>query len=358
MTTPPLVSIIVPIYNTAPYLDRCVASLCGQTYENIEIILVDDGSTDDSGVMCDHYAAADSRIRALHKQNVGLISAWTAGVGKSKGEYLCFVDSDDWVEREMIEAMAGFLDFAPGEMICCNHTIDRLRRGHADEAMTMKAVRHGLAAGAYEGGQYREVYRHLLGNENHLITVSRCMKLISRELIADNIKYCRSELRNGEDMTIIIPAILSARRVVIMEGAYYYHYFFNNDSMVHVYNVGLYEEYRLLVAMLREVFHAKARERGLELGAADIDKQCGQEYILKLLAVLKNEARGNPDYRSYCGRVGEICHDEENRSMVARYPVTVTERANRLLYMVLRRPGRFNIWLLRMATKIFYMVRV
>lgn len=98
-----LVSIVVPIYKVEPYLEKCVESIRNQTYKNLEIILVDDGSPDKCGVMCDEYAEADPRIRVIHKQNGGLSDARNAGVERASGEYLLFVDSDDYIDRELVE---------------------------------------------------------------------------------------------------------------------------------------------------------------------------------------------------------------------------------------------------------------
>lgn len=96
-----LVSIIVPVYNVEPYIETCIQSLIRQTMGNIEVILVDDGSTDRSGELCDQYAEADERIRVIHKQNGGLSSARNAGISAAKGEYLLFVDSDDYVSASL-----------------------------------------------------------------------------------------------------------------------------------------------------------------------------------------------------------------------------------------------------------------
>lgn len=100
-----LVSIIVPIYKVEPYLKRCVESLRKQSYENIEIILVDDGSPDSCPVICDEYAKQDSRIRVIHQENGGLSAARNAGIEAARGEYLSFVDSDDYVAEDFIESL-------------------------------------------------------------------------------------------------------------------------------------------------------------------------------------------------------------------------------------------------------------
>lgn len=93
-----LISVIVPVYKVEPYLDKCVRSIVDQTYQNLEIILVDDGSPDRCGVMCDAWAAKDSRIKVIHKKNGGLSDARNAGLAVATGEYIAFVDSDDWVD--------------------------------------------------------------------------------------------------------------------------------------------------------------------------------------------------------------------------------------------------------------------
>ncbi len=101
----PLISVIVPVYNIMEYLPRCVDSLCAQTYENLEILLVDDGSTDGTSALCDGLAKKDGRIRVFHKENGGSSSARNLGIAHSRGEYIGFVDSDDYVEPQMYEEL-------------------------------------------------------------------------------------------------------------------------------------------------------------------------------------------------------------------------------------------------------------
>ena len=97
------ISIIVPVYNAQDYLERCVESIRTQTFRNLEILLIDDGSKDKSPQMCDDYAVQDERIRVIHKPNGGLMSAWTAGAQAAEGDYFLFVDSDDWIDACMAE---------------------------------------------------------------------------------------------------------------------------------------------------------------------------------------------------------------------------------------------------------------
>lgn len=100
-----LVSIIVPVYNVEKYLEKCLDSLINQTYRNLQIILVDDGSRDGSGTICDRYAEQDNRIQVIHKKQSGVSAARNTGLEAAKGSYICFVDSDDWIHEKMIETM-------------------------------------------------------------------------------------------------------------------------------------------------------------------------------------------------------------------------------------------------------------
>ena len=101
----PLVSVIIPVYNVEKYLAECVDSVLNQTHRNIEVILVDDGSSDGSGAMCDAYAEQDERVRVIHKTNGGQSSARNAALEVMTGEWLLFVDSDDWIEPDTLEAL-------------------------------------------------------------------------------------------------------------------------------------------------------------------------------------------------------------------------------------------------------------
>jgi len=117
----PLISIIVPIYNIAEYASECIQSLINQTYKNIEIILVDDGSTDHSPVICDEFAEQDERIKVIHKRNGGLSDARNAGLDVATGEYIGFVDGDDWVDEDMYETLYHLIYEHQADISICTH---------------------------------------------------------------------------------------------------------------------------------------------------------------------------------------------------------------------------------------------
>ncbi len=113
------ISIIVPVYNVEPYLDRCVQSIVNQTYRNLEIILVDDGSPDRCPQMCDAWAEKDLRIKVIHKENGGLSDARNAGMNAATGEYIGFVDSDDWIAPEMVERLKAAMEADRSDIAAC-----------------------------------------------------------------------------------------------------------------------------------------------------------------------------------------------------------------------------------------------
>lgn len=119
-TDNPLISVIIPVYNVEKYVDRCIDSVCKQTYTNLEIIIVDDGSTDNSGVLCENWQKKDDRIIVLHKSNSGLSGARNVGIDISKGEYIAFVDSDDYLLPNMYEELLNLLRKSHADIAHCD----------------------------------------------------------------------------------------------------------------------------------------------------------------------------------------------------------------------------------------------
>lgn len=336
------VSIIVPVYNTGKPLLNCVKTLVEQSYKNLEILLVDDGSTDGSGKLCDDLALHDARIHVIHKENGGLISAWKKGVSKSSGEYLCFVDSDDWIDLNMIEEMAMYLTGSGREIVASDYVMER-------EDGSSQFVWQGLGPGEYDRKAIeQQVIPNLLGREHRYVHHSRCMKLISRKLIENNCKYSNPMVTMGEDTTVILPSLIDCERLVIMDHKAYYHYLYVGSSIVHKYDKNLYANIRLLRQNIEEILADKFT--GEEL--AQMMKKADQEFVLMMFLVLKNEARGNAS--GYRKNLLDICRSEEIRTLCRNTCVSVEEKANKLVYLVLRHPNEITVRLLRLAMIIYY----
>lgn len=210
----PVVTVVVPVYNVEAELNRCVESLVGQTFSDLQIILVDDGSTDLSGELCDAWADRDSRICVIHKQNGGLSSARNAGIDIAEGEYLGFVDSDDFIEPDMYETLLTGMVDGEVSMVTCGryvHMGDTVR----NEFSTPVVMRLTSADAMKEA---------LLGN---IIDVSAWDKLYRRELF-DEIRYPYGRI--SEDAAIILQ-LLDRCSDVVHVGKCLYHYVFRTGSI-------------------------------------------------------------------------------------------------------------------------------
>lgn len=316
------ISIIVPVYNVEKYLERCVNSILNQTYANTEIILVDDGSTDRSGSICDEFANNHNHVRVLHVKNGGPNKACYEGLQVSTGEYICLCDSDDWVDEEMLSEMYRCLTTDKKQIICCNFIIE-------DKNGAGKRGYHGAKPGIYEGERLKnEIVGELLGHENRKVSMSRCMKLFSRELLVHNTQFWDFKLRMGEDMTIVIPAVLDSERIVIMKDAEFYHYLFVASSIVHKYTSGLYENIKYLKKVLKDILIKKD---------AYVAEQCEKEYLYLLMLVLKNEARG--DRKDGISRIKRICKNEDTAKKLSLYSIETKGMVEKGCKLVMRYPN-------------------
>lgn len=200
-----LVSIIVPVYNSEQYLHKCIASLRSQFYKNIEIILVDDGSTDDSGRICDRYVGEDSRIRVIHQINMGVSNARRNGLQISKGSYVTFVDADDYLEKDFISVLAENID--KSDIVCCN-CIDEGNINQPNIIIKEKTVLHSLDKMFncyFEGMRFAYV---IWG------------KLIKRELI-DKVEFIN--IKYTEDTHMMLEMFSKAKKVTIIPYAGYHY---------------------------------------------------------------------------------------------------------------------------------------
>jgi glycosyltransferase involved in cell wall biosynthesis len=211
----PLISLIVPFYNISKYLKRCVDSIIEQSYKNLEIILVDDGSTDDSGRICDLYKERDNRIQVIHKTNNGLSSARNAGLSAMKGEYVGFVDGDDFIDRYMYETLVKAV---------LDNDADVVQTGfhHTDE--------NGNIAGArtFRKATYNNLddmfYAFFEENNIHVGVWTKLYK----SKIFRNVRFLEGHV--FEDYTILPNILNECKKFVIIDGAFY-NYAHNPESI-------------------------------------------------------------------------------------------------------------------------------
>lgn len=206
----PIISIIIPVYNVEKYLDRCVASVINQTYQNLEIILVDDGSPDCCPDICDNWARRDSRIKVIHKSNGGPSSARNTGLDISNGSYICFIDSDDWIADEMIEVLL---------KSCQKYEVKLAVCGRYDVHSGKNTLEIGkLPAEDRVTDAESATAKMLLGKE---FDCSACGRLYHRSLW-QNIRFPTGKIY--EDIAILYKVVLSADNIALVRNPLYFYF--------------------------------------------------------------------------------------------------------------------------------------
>ena len=212
------ISIIVPIYNAAPYLRKCLDSVINQTLQNVEIIFVDDGSTDGSSEICQEYAKKDNRIIYFKKENEGLAAARQDGIERASGEYIGFVDSDDWLELNMYEKMYAVAKETDADIVFCNCFFDDCDRD-----------RIHLTDGVYDRNDIENhiLTRSLAGisekGSNSVIRWSNCLRLYKTALIKDNNISFGRNFRRSQDLQLTFETTLYANKYISLNSEYLYH---------------------------------------------------------------------------------------------------------------------------------------
>ena len=346
MKTNPLISIIVPVYNKEHYLQECINSLTNQTYSNLEIILVDDGSKDNSPIICDNASEKDNRVRVIHKINGGLVDAWKCGSLAATGDYLSFVDADDYVDAEMILDMAEQIedDCTVGQVVASDYIIER-------DSGKNTLCYQDLNPGVYDRTAIiNDVIPFILGNEHRIIHFSRCMKLISKQLIIQNMDYVDNSLTMGEDMAIIFPALIDAERICIMDHKAYYHYRLIGSSMAHKYDTKAISNNKLLFATLQNIVNDKFAfdEKKREM----MNDALNREEIFLLLYLVKNVA--GETLSSCLNNLKQVKGDEMIGPILDGTGVCIKTPKNKLLYNTLVNPNIITVSLLKIAFFIYY----
>jgi len=209
----PLISVVVPVYKVESYIDRCIQSLMNQTYENLEIILVDDGSPDRCGEICDTYAQVDARIKVIHKENGGLSDARNVGIDSMQGEYVTFMDSDDNISPYYIENLYRALEETQADMsISCFETVF-----DNDKPTT---IPHPYTEQELELCSPKECMRRIL-YQNADIEISAWGKLYHRELWKD-IRFPKGKLY--EDIPVIPKVICNSSSIAVIRNKDYCYY--------------------------------------------------------------------------------------------------------------------------------------
>lgn len=204
-----IVSVIVPVFRAEKYLSRCLNSICAQTYCNLEIILIDDGSPDNSGIICDDYAAKDNRIRVIHKQNAGVSAARNDGLDVATGEFITFVDSDDYIAPEMYGTLVRMIESENADIAICGFAKERTPGKF--ESYWKEGISLTLSL--------QEQLECLLTNKYYCCS---CGEMLFRSNVISEIRFDTTKKHN-EDLLFIYEVMKSTRKAVYTSEPFYYY---------------------------------------------------------------------------------------------------------------------------------------
>ncbi len=250
------VSVIVPVYQVEKYLDRCIQSIQNQELQDIQIILVDDGSTDRSPSICDEYANQDERILVIHKKNGGLSSARNAGMRAASGEYVFFVDSDDWIDPEtlrelVLEAEKTGADFVRFRPMTANWP------GKEDGSLVDFGTEKCLREGIYDRKMVEEIIFPRLFATPQLqlgVIVAAWRSLYCRDFLISNNLFFKEDIRYSEDTIFSANVVYKTNKFIYLDSPRYYHYFYNSYSISKSYREGRWENFKRLMAYFDQDF--------------------------------------------------------------------------------------------------------
>lgn len=243
-----LVSIIIPVYNVKDYLQKCINSILRQTYQNLEIIIVNDGSTDGSALLCDKLAEADQRITVIHKENGGLVSARKVGIRLAKGKYILNIDSDDWIDENMVEQLL---------KLALTNDADIVTSGYYEESEDNTIVRvDSLPEGNYNTEMERcFLYQHLISNGGEMgVNVALWCKLVRTAMMQQIYLQMSETIRVGEDTAFVYSCLALAERITISHDKYY-HYAVRKGSISRSINKYYFREMNEVVLFIEENFN-------------------------------------------------------------------------------------------------------
>ncbi|WP_226677972.1 glycosyltransferase family 2 protein [Mesobacillus jeotgali] len=245
----PTVSVVIPVYNVESYLHRCIDSILNQTFQDFEVILINDGSIDNSGQICDQFAHQDDRITVIHKENARVSAARNDGIRLAKGKYISFIDSDDWVEPEMLCEMVKKAEEMSLDIIMCDY-----KKKSNDNEMKMSQPIRGRY---YSKEDIREELYRCLIMFDHLElppTISNWVCLFNLKFLRENQLHYDEDIHYCEDSLFGSKALYHANNFYYLKGHYFYNYFYNPCSTTNTYNAKKWDSYLKINERLKRYF--------------------------------------------------------------------------------------------------------
>ena len=216
-----MISIIIPVYNTAPYLNLCIESVVNQTYTDWECILVDDGSTDESGAICDGWCSKDSRINVIHQDNRGVSAARNLGLQIAKGDFIAFIDSDDWVEKDYLSYLHNAITKDDADLAVCGMILDYANGAHEIYAPSVEDI---FELSSENTNKFVDL------NEKYLL-YGPTIKLYKRQIISNNNVLFDSNYSYGEDLLFNYEYLNHISKISVVSISKYHYRISSNNTL-------------------------------------------------------------------------------------------------------------------------------
>ena len=329
----PAISVIVPVYKAENCLAKCVDSILAQTFGDFELLLIEDGSPDNSGILCDEYAAKDTRVRVFHKGNGGVSSARNLGMAEAAGGYIAFADSDDWMEPDELEVLYRLVTEHSADSAGCAHN-------NVDGSGACIPEAGALPAGVYEGDAIRNgIVDRLMGHRleqpgQPVLNGYIWRFLFSRDIIAQhNIVYEGAYL---EDELFLVEYFCHAKKLAMTDRPLY-NYFYNPNSAIHRYMPGYLDTFRGFLERKREL------ARRLDTARRLPDWETSTLWAGLLIAVANEYAPGSTATAAQqTAKVRAIAKQPDFAAAIAAVKPTGLSR-NKQVVATLLRGGHFGM---------------
>lgn len=342
------VSVIVPIYRVEEYLQRCVDSIRNQTLREIEIILVNDGSPDKCGEMCNTFAAQDSRIKVIHKENGGLSSARNAGMQIAVGEYFSFIDSDDYIDLQMLEKLYQSAEKYDSDLTGCGFY-------QISNTGSRREVPSNLPEGVYGHEQIvNDFVVHVLGNNSKVGWKERegyaWLNLYKKKIIEENnLSFLSERICYHEDEIFLLDFLYYAKKISFVNEPLYY-YQFNENSLINSYRATLWQMSKELISLYRGF----SKRYGMEDACRRRIDLYMLSYVPLALCNECNPAANNSKEKIFTF-IREVCENSEVQRVLKE---PLLHRANKGTFLVLKmvkykQTGLLYLWY-RLLRKHYY----
>jgi len=330
---PPLISVIIPVYNAEKYIIRCLESVSAQTYRNLEIIAVNDGSVDGSHALLREYAGREPRLRIIDRPNTGQGRARSDGVNAARGEYVSFVDADDWTEPQMLAKLYDACEKNTAELSCCNFCCVS---GDGERSAPILAPKVSLVDVAADRAGYLAAYLYC-DEAAGMMGTFLWGKLWKRGIFTDNGLIFREVSEVGaEDALLIYEAIPHIKKVAIVDEILYY-YYLSLGSAMRTYHKDAFFRWKRLFHYLEEML----RESGIYEQVLPAVKV----RLLRVFAEALYAEVGQPGERR---NIYAILSDSWLRRMLRRIPLNRVPLKNKLIYIIYRLGiNPVTYWLIR-----------